>query len=714
LKEKHLYTFGDFCLNVEDHTLTRDGQTVPITPKMFDLLLVLIQHPRKVLRKDFLLQSVWPDSFVEEGNITFNIRQLRKALGDDAQEPRYIETIPRRGYRFLMPVESFTTVTPDKTEEAIAQPGPVVLPAVPRHRTRPLVLLATSGLVVLVAALVIGGWYFQNGRSGSALILSAPLSSERLSTDGGVFHIAISPDGKNVVYTHRTAGKQSLWLRQLETSNNVPIIPPSDEDLYLGLAISPDGNFVYFVRGTQREPLLTVYRMPIFGGVPQKVTDGTQGWISLSASGDKISYIRCPYTDEEYCALYIADAADGQNEKKLVSRPRPIRIGDNKISPDGKTVAFAVGQSRTSSNEFAFGAVDVETGVERELTPQKFFNIGYIAWLPDQSGLLMTAMQLPDRNYRIWQVSGSTGEATKLTSDTETYSRLGLDARGTILVSTQVDPDFRLMLFQTDNPTAAPRIIGNANTVGFAPDGRVYFSSARTGDHEIWSANPDGGELKQLTNNPSGDIVPLLPPDSRTVFFQSDRSGTVHVWRMNPDGTDQRQVTSVEGGYPLRVSGDGRWLYYRSALNNTLRRVALDTGNEEMVMKEMGRNLVVSPDATLAAFTRRENLDTVLSVVSVSDSQVFKTWRITGATNVAHLVWSGDGQYLAYVIADDAREIGELWFQKLNSDTPQRIADLSGDEIAELSGFSLSQDGKTFAVIKGNWKHDAVLFRGLK
>jgi hypothetical protein len=100
--------------------------------------------------------------------------------------------------------------------------------------------------------------------------------------------------------------------------------------------------------------------------------------------------------------------------------------------------------------------------------------------------------------------------------------------------------------------------------------------------------------------------------------------------------------------------------------------------------------------------------------VSVSDSQVFKTWRITGATNVAHLVWSGDGQYLAYVIADDAREIGELWFQKLNSDTPQRIADLSGDEIAELSGFSLSQDGKTFAVIKGNWKHDAVLFRGLK
>src|SRR5688500_20136352 len=88
---------------------------------MFDLLLVLVQNPGRVLGKDFLLKSVWPDSFVEEGNITFNIRQLRKALDDDAQAPTYIETIPRRGYRFLQPVESFTTITPDKDEETIAR-----------------------------------------------------------------------------------------------------------------------------------------------------------------------------------------------------------------------------------------------------------------------------------------------------------------------------------------------------------------------------------------------------------------------------------------------------------------------------------------------------------------------------------------------------------------------------------------------------------------
>lgn len=714
MKEKHLYSFGEFSLNVEDHTLSRNGQNVPVTPKMFDLLLVLVQHPGRVLRKDFLLQSVWPDSFVEEGNITFNIRQLRKALEDDAQSPVYIETIPRRGYRFLMPVEAFTTVTPGKDEESIAKEkeSRPIDPAT-EQKSRPYVFLLISAFVVLAGALVIGAWFFRDRSLSSAPILAAPFASEKLSTDGSVFHIAMSPDGKNVVYTHRIAGRQGLWLRQLETSNNVPIVPPSD-DFYGGLAFSSDGNSIYFVRSAQQEPKLTIYRMPIYGGVPQKVTDGTQGWISLSAQGDKISYVRCPYTDEEYCALYIADALDGKNEKKLASRPRPIRIGDNKISPDGKTVAFAVGQSRTSSNEFAFAAVDVESGTERVITPQKFFNIGYIAWLPDHSGLLLTAMQLPDRSYRIWNVSIATGEASKLTADSESYSRLSLDSSGSVLVSTQVEPDFRLMLFQTGNPTAPPRVIGNANTVAFAPDGRVYFSSNRTGDTEIWGANADGSDLRQLTNNTSADVVPMISPDSKTVFFQSDRTGMIHIWRMNPDGTDQRQVTRDEGGLPLRVSPDSQWLYYRSGLNNTLRRVALETGQEELVVKEMGRHLLVSPDISLAAFTRRQNLETILTVISVPNAQVVKTWRVTGAPNLAHLAWSSNGKYLAYVLADDAREIGALWFQKLDSETPQRIADLSGEEIAELSGFSLSEDGKSFAVIKGNWKHDAVLLRGLK
>ena len=418
---------------------TAAGESIPVTPKMFDLLLVLVQHPGRVLGKDFLLKTVWPDSFVEEGNITFNIRQLRKALGDDAQSPSFIETIPRRGYRFVSPVEAIAIEFPDDVDASAPETAPVSQPRTSRRYI--FVSVGACSCFSPESSRSAGG--FVRSQVNTAAILSTPFSLEKLSTDGNVFHIALSPDGKNVVYTHRVSGKQSIWLRQLETSSNVQIVPPSD-DFYGGLAISPDGNSIYFVRGSKQGPQISIYRMPIFGGVPQKVMDGTQGWISLSGKGDKISYVRCPYTDDDYCSLYIADSADGRNEKKLASRPRPFRIGDNKISPDGKTVAFAAGQSRTSSNEFAAYGVDVETGAERLLTPEIFFNIAYIAWLPDQSGLLLTAMQLPDRNYSIWNVSTS-GVGSKLTSDSETYSRLSLDAEGRILVSTKVEPDFRLL-----------------------------------------------------------------------------------------------------------------------------------------------------------------------------------------------------------------------------------------------------------------------------
>ena len=357
--------------------------------------------------------------------------------------------------------------------------------------------------------------------------------------------------------------------------------------------------------------------------------------------------------------------------------------------------------------------VDVETGVERPLTPDKFFNVAYIAWLPDQSGFLMTAMQLPDRNYRIWNVTAA-GVASRLTSDSETYSRLALDDDGRLLVATQIEPDFRLLLYQTDNPTAAPRVLGNAGTVSFAPDGKLYFSSLRTGNTEIWSINSDGTDLRQLTNDLSSDAVPFISPNSKTIFFVSDRTGLLHIWRMNEDGTNQKQVTKVEGGIPHQVSEDGVWLYYRSSLNNSLRRVAIETGEEELVLKDMGRGLIVSPDLTRVAYSQRKGTEIALTVASVPDGQPVKTWRITKAPNLVHLAWSSDGKYLAYVLADDAAEIGGLWFQPLDSETPRQIADLSGDEIAELAAFSLSEDGKSFAIIKGNWKHDAVLLRGLK
>src|SRR5215471_14026130 len=101
----HLYRFGEFTVDGDQKVLMREGAPLPLPPKVFDTLLVLVDNGGRLVGKDELMHRLWPDTFVEEGNLTFNIQQLRKSLGDDARQPRFIETIPRRGYRFIAPVE---------------------------------------------------------------------------------------------------------------------------------------------------------------------------------------------------------------------------------------------------------------------------------------------------------------------------------------------------------------------------------------------------------------------------------------------------------------------------------------------------------------------------------------------------------------------------------------------------------------------------------
>src|SRR5262252_4484377 len=105
LQTKHIYEFGPFRLDEAEHLLLRDGNAVPLTPKAFDLLLTLVEGHGHLLEKEELLKKVWPDTFVEEANLASNISQLRKALGDGENGHRYIETAPKRGYRFVADVK---------------------------------------------------------------------------------------------------------------------------------------------------------------------------------------------------------------------------------------------------------------------------------------------------------------------------------------------------------------------------------------------------------------------------------------------------------------------------------------------------------------------------------------------------------------------------------------------------------------------------------
>src|SRR5499426_351750 len=127
----HSYEFGRFSLNTAERLLLRDEEPVALTPKAFDILLTLVENSGRIVEKDDLMKRVWPNTFVEEGNLTQNVSLLRKALGENPSGPQFIETVPRRGYRFVADIsESFGDGQPVNStapaEKSAADPAPLV------------------------------------------------------------------------------------------------------------------------------------------------------------------------------------------------------------------------------------------------------------------------------------------------------------------------------------------------------------------------------------------------------------------------------------------------------------------------------------------------------------------------------------------------------------------------------------------------------------
>lgn len=713
LRNKHLLEFGDFRLDLAERLLFQGMASVAITPKAFETLRVLVERAGHLVEKDELMKTVWPDRFVEESNLTFNIKMIRKALGDNAAAPTFIETVPRRGYRFIAKVNNVgDEIFPDAELRK-----PELKAGNRRRRTFGYLvpLFAAAGIIAIGLWL----WYGRIGASEtSPPILAAAFSSESLSSSGRVLQAAISPDGKLLAYTNGLGSeKQSLWLRELNSSNNVQIIPPTD-DFYFDLAFSPDSGSIYFVRGPKPgDPAIqnAVYRMSIFGGAVTKLVDQIQGTLSISPEGDKLSFVRCDFRNNEWCSLWLADAADGKNERKLLVKPRPFRISDSAISSDGRKIVFATGQSRNGANDFTLAEVDIETGVEKEFTTERFFDIKGLLWLPDGKSLLATALRFPDKNFRIWRIPAGSGPAEPLSNSPDDYAGITLDREARNLVATHTRPDFHLNLYQQNDASAAKQISAEAATVTFGPDGSLAISKGRRGNHDIWSMNSEGVVDRQLTSDPLDDLDPLFSPDGSTIFFVSNRTGKFQVWRMKRDGSDQRQITTGDGGYPIALSPDGKWLYYHAALERTLMRVSPEGGVEETVIDKIRPLYTVSPDCTMAALPGEPGGESIFTIVSLADGSVIRSMPSEPKrTKVVGMTWSADSKALFFISAVNDYENNTLWMLATDKAEPRKLFDLRNEGVRNDNSFAVSPDGKSFAVVQGNWQRDAVLIKGFK
>ena len=191
-QENHSYEFGRFRLKTAERILLREGEPVPLTPKVFDILVTLVEHGGQVVAKDDLMKRVWPNTFVEEGNLTQNISLLRKALGETPGGVQFIETVPRRGYRFVADTnQSWGVETAEIKDESVEiEPQPIV--SIPNTATsqpapfkRTPVYALAAGLVVIgiIGLVYFTGWGKAESSSAIGSIAVLPFVDESADPD---------------------------------------------------------------------------------------------------------------------------------------------------------------------------------------------------------------------------------------------------------------------------------------------------------------------------------------------------------------------------------------------------------------------------------------------------------------------------------------------------------------------------------------------------
>jgi DNA-binding winged helix-turn-helix (wHTH) protein len=154
-QQNHFYEFGSFRLDPAEHTLLHDGKVVSLTPKVFDTLLILIENNGHLVEKDQLLEQIWADTIVEEANLAKNISILRKVLSEDGLKEPFIETVPKRGYRFVAPVKEIKSGNSNPTEKTPKSKS--------LNNSKPKIVVIA--VIFLISAFVFGYYFYSNARN---------------------------------------------------------------------------------------------------------------------------------------------------------------------------------------------------------------------------------------------------------------------------------------------------------------------------------------------------------------------------------------------------------------------------------------------------------------------------------------------------------------------------------------------------------------------
>jgi DNA-binding winged helix-turn-helix (wHTH) protein/Tol biopolymer transport system component len=512
-----IYTFGPFRLDAATRTLTREDEPVALTSKALDTLLVLLRHHDRVVEKEELVKLVWPDAFVSDDSLTHSISVLRRALGDDSGQPLYILTIPRRGYRFVSPVQvehaSRLETTMPATHESLVTAGP------PAHdQARPDTPVAAHGRGWLVTAVVIAvaAALAINWRLRPAVAVSVPSDMTiRFVQDAPAGHLiasgaVVSPDGRHLAFVARgrDTGRAQIWIRSLDAPSARAL--PGTEGAFRPFWAPNSQALGFFADGRLKRIGLEDQPPQTLADVGYRPSGGTwspSGVILFSERQSRLYSV--PETGGEKAAI---TALENEHE---IAHQAPFFL------PDGRQFLYFVLGSTPESTGTYLGSLDSPERIrvlDASCSAASYAEPGYLLYVRDGSVVA----------HRFDRVRRRLEGAPQPIASTRTETRIEMRV-GAISASTN-----GILTFGGDTTTAQltwftrdGRNVGTIRSPSplhnptLSPDGR-YVAADDSGSHmSIWLVDLERGTPTRLAEG----VLPVWGPRGSDIVFTSRRVG---------------------------------------------------------------------------------------------------------------------------------------------------------------------------------------------
>ncbi len=617
--EHRVVRFSIFEADLDARELRKNGVKLRIQEQPFQILALLLEHPGEIVGREEIQRKLWPeDTFVDfEQGLNSAVKKLRESLGDSAETPRFIETVPRRGYRFLHNVNR----EPEAPREVPAEaPEPLPPPPVSRKKT----VWWGAAAAVAIAATV--SWMaYSRGKTPTASMQPVPL----VSLTGIKSFPSLSPSAQQVVFAWNDGSGARFSLYEKEVgAEQILRLTNSTNSSDIDPVWSPDGREVAFARISNAQP--GIYIVSALGGSERKVlatrwkadSPGLAwGRIDWSPDGRWLVFSDREH-DSDPDSLYML-ALDTLAVRRLTFPS--FQMGDlsPRFSPDGKSVAFV----RDLTGADTIFIVPTEGGNPRMVSSDKNFKDG-IAWTGDGHSILFagtsgTSMSRVDvgtgrvdrlefglnsswpsirgsrfvfaqtwENYTVVSTSLEHPDrepAKNLLSSTRFDSGPQYSPDGT-RITFESSRSGRFQVWVANSDGTAPRQLTNmegtwTGTPRWSPDGKlIAYDSHQKGDSDIYVIDADGGPPRALTTEASNEVVPSWSRDGRWIYFGSDRTGRWELFKIPVSGGGATQITH-EGGFAALESPDGKTLYYAKGLTEAgLWQVSPDGGKESAVL----------------------------------------------------------------------------------------------------------------------------------